>query len=163
MDLDGPSSHAQVLNFSQAFFCLPWNLTLVSLLQKAKRCQLRVAVSQTQIIPATPHPTIPIISLSRKCPAAEFQGFSHIPAIIFPAVLLCLCLLHWSTSNTSTALEPGLYLCSFTIKPCSSVGTSAHLCSTQTPHTFFRNFSFYKSGCFLPAAMYTLDMLRKSI
>lgn len=74
----------------------------ISLLQKAKHCQLRVAVSWTKIIPVIPHPTTPIIPLSRKRPDTAFQGFSHIPAVIFPAVLLHLWLLHWSTSNTSS-------------------------------------------------------------
>lgn len=127
-------------------------------IQKAKHCHLREATNWTHIIPI-----MPIRSLGRTPPNAAFQGFGHIPAVIFSAVLLHLWLLRWSNLTHPAALEPGLYLCSFTIKPCCSVGTSAHLCSTQTPHTFFRNFSFYRSGCFLPAAMYTLDMLRKSI
>lgn len=106
---------------------------------------------------------------SPSVPAAGNPQTQHLKALgtsqqLFFLQSCCFCDSYSGAHRTHpAALEPGLYLCSFTIKPCCSVGTSARLCSTQTPHTFFRNFSFYRSGCFLPAAIHTLDMLRKNI
>ena len=93
------------LFFLQTFFRLTLNLTYYQcLLQKAKHCRLREATNWTQIIPVIPCTTmwLGISSLSEKPPYAAFQELGHIPAVIFPAVLLHLWFLHWSTPNASS-------------------------------------------------------------
>lgn len=107
MDLAGSSSNSQVWNFLPFLFTgifLPDIKPHVSLclLQKAKHCCLREVTNWTQIIPVIPCTTIPTSSLSGKPPYTVFQGFRHIPAVIFPAVLPHLWLLRWSTPNTSS-------------------------------------------------------------
>lgn len=107
MDLAGSSSNAQVWNFSPFLFTgifLPDIKPdiIQCLLQKAKHHHLREATNWTQIIPVISCTTIPISSHSETPPYAAFQGFGHIPAVIFPAILLHLWLLCWSTPNASS-------------------------------------------------------------
>lgn len=134
------------LSFLQAFFYLTLNLIT--------RC-LKETANWTQIIPCT---AIPASSLSGNPHRQRFKGSGTSQQLLF-LQSCCVCDSYAGVHLTHPAApEPGLYLCAFTIKPCCSVGTSARLCSTQTPHTFFSNLSFYGSGCFSPAAMYTFDM-----